>query len=75
MPMAVTPQRLLLDLLPVPLDYASLSRRIEEISAGAIKEDDDAIKMGGGEVIVRVDDYLETDDPLWGEERFAIGPL
>jgi hypothetical protein len=47
------------------------------------EQDDDAIKMGGGdmeecdgeEVIVRVDDYLETDDPLWGEERFAIGPL
>ena len=79
---SLSPQERLLDLLPDPLDREALSRRIEEISAGAIKEDFEAKAMGGDleendgdEVIVRLDDYLETDDPVWGEERYAIGPI
>jgi hypothetical protein len=27
------------------------------------------------EVLVTLHDWLETDDQLWGEERFALGPL
>jgi hypothetical protein len=27
------------------------------------------------EVLVKMEDWLDTDDQLWGEERFAIGPL
>jgi hypothetical protein len=29
----------------------------------------------GVEVIVKMKDWLNTDDQLWGEERYAIGPI
>ena len=29
----------------------------------------------GMEVLVKMKDWLNTDDQLWGEERYAIGPL
>lgn len=35
----------------------------------------DAEENDGDEVIVRLDEWLQTDDQLWGEERFAIGPI
>jgi hypothetical protein len=83
---SLEPKERLLELLPRPLDHAALSRRIEALSVAAIKEDFDARKissMGGGdaeendgeEVIVKLEDWLETDDQLWGEERYALGPI
>ena len=29
----------------------------------------------GREVVVKMKDWLNTDDQLWGEERYAIGPI
>jgi len=29
----------------------------------------------GEEVLVKLDDWVGTDDQLWGEERYAIGPV
>lgn len=80
------PKERLLELLPQPLDHVALSRRIEALSVAAIKEDYEAQKMSalaggeadendGDEVIVKLDDWLEVDDQLWGEERYAIGPI
>ena len=76
----------LLDLLPRPLDRTKLRRRIEELSVAAIAEDVEAQAMAaapgldpedndGDEVIVRVDDWLSTDEQLWGEERSMLGPI
>lgn len=85
LPRSVEPQGRLLDLMPTPLDRAALSRRIEEICAGALKEDLDnaaatTTAVDGDEndcdeVVVKVEDWLNTDDQLWGNERFAIGPI
>lgn len=83
---SLEPKERLLELLPKPLDHAALSRRIEAISVAAIKEDFDARKlsgMAGGDaeendgdvVMVKLEDWLETDDQLWGEERYAVGPI
>ena len=77
------PKERLLDLLPRPLDHGAASRTIEDLCIAAIKEDyeakagagGDAEENDGDEVIVRLDDWLETDDQLWGDERFAIGPF
>lgn len=80
----------LLDLLPQPLDHRSVSRRIEELSLAALQEDIEIATGGtqgstgapldgeendGEQVIVKLDDWLGTDEQLWGEERFAIGPV
>eukprot|EP00536_Pseudo-nitzschia_multiseries_P006982 jgi/Psemu1/65813/estExt_Genemark1.C_1560003 len=87
----------LLDLLPPPIDTNKLSRRIEEICFGALKEEQDANAKGPGpgsattgavnanaedgddndgtEVLIKMKDWLNTDDQLWGEERYAIGPI
>ena len=35
----------------------------------------DAEENDGEEVLIKVSDWLDTDDQLWGEERFAVGPL
>ena len=84
LPPALQPQERLLDLLPDPLDHGALSRKIEALSAAAIKEDFDAKAMSigadqdendGDEVLVRLDDWVDTDEQLWGDERYAIGPI
>lgn len=72
------PKDRLLDLLPEPLDRDGLSRKIEEMCVAAIQEDFDARhdeENDGDEVLVRLEDWLNTDDQLWGEERFQLGPL
>ena len=87
------PAKRLLDLLPMPLDHERLSRRIEEISAAALSDDEDNLdqnpsrtvslglprsnenKKDGDEILVKLDDWLKTDEQLWGEERFALGPI
>jgi enhancer of polycomb-like protein len=78
------PHTQLMELLPEPLDAKAVSRRIEEMSIAALEAD---IELSTGElvatednsaadmVLVKMDKYLETDEQLWGEERFAIGPV
>lgn len=63
----------LLELLPPPLDYAMVSRKIEELCAGPEVAGDD--ENDGEEVVVKLQDWIATDDQLWGDERFAIGPV
>ena len=80
----------LLDLLPEPLDQKSVSRRIESMSVTALQEEIElatgtpqalggAVAPGeendGEQVLVKLEDWLATDGQLWGEERFAIGPI
>jgi len=79
----------LLDLLPKPLDQKAVSRRIEGISVTALQEEiefatgaqapstvaADTDENDGEQVLVKMEDYLETDGQPWGEERFAIGPV
>ena len=84
---SVEPKKQLIDLLPRPLDHAGTSRRIEEMCVSAIQEDYeiaatpasaaslDAEENDCEEVLVKLDDWLATDEQLWGEERFSIGPL
>jgi enhancer of polycomb-like protein len=36
---------------------------------------DTAEENDGDAVVVRLKDWMNTDDQLWGEERFAIGPI
>jgi len=86
---SLKPKERLLDLLPEPVDHICVSRKIEELCAMAIKEDHDAAiaaingqtasaDLEGNdcdEVLVKIDDWLNTDDQLWGEERYAIGPI
>jgi enhancer of polycomb-like protein len=83
---AAAPKERLLDLLPRPLDHTALSRRIEAICVGAMKDEYDMPGQGsmprmdaeendGDEIIVQVDDWINTDEQAWGEERFALGPI
>lgn len=87
------PAKRLLELLPMPLDHEKLSRRIEEISAAALSDDEDNSaqnasrnvslglpgthdnKKDGDQILVKLEDWLKTDEQLWGEERFALGPV
>jgi enhancer of polycomb-like protein len=83
---SLEPKARLLDLLPKPLDRIGLSHRIEALSVAAIKEDFEARKVSavvaadseendGDEIIVRLEDWLDTDEQEWGEERYVIGPI
>ena len=56
-----------------PLDYAAVSRKIEELCAAPEVLGDE--ENDGEEVVVKLEDWLATDDQLWGDERFAIGPV
>lgn len=79
------PKKRLVDLLPPPLDRVRLAQRIEAISLSALKEDYETPPGGiagpegeendGEVVLVPVKDWLNTDDQLWGEERYQIGPI
>ena len=51
----------------VPADKSSISS-----AAGAGTDTDE---NDGDIVLVPLEDWLETDEQLWGEERFAIGPI
>eukprot|EP00980_Cylindrotheca_fusiformis_P017947 scaffold5703_cov132-Cylindrotheca_fusiformis.AAC.6 len=54
-------------------DYDAISKPLgtaRGVTAPEVDEQND-----GEAVVVRVEDWLNTDDQLWGEERFAIGPL
>ena len=72
----------LLDLLPTPLDRERISQRIEAISLNALKEDYEGGVKGpeseendGEIVLVPIKEWLNTDDQLWGEERYSMGPI
>ena len=67
------PKQRLLDLMAQPLDYATISRNIEELCAAPEVLGDE--ENDGEEVVVKLEDWLATDDQLWGDERFAIGPV
>ena len=67
------PKDRLLDLLPEPLDYTAVSRKIEELCATQEVLGDE--ENDGEEVVVKLADWLATDDQVWGDERFAIGPI
>jgi enhancer of polycomb-like protein len=86
LPPSLQPKDRLLDLFPTPLDHESLSRKIEELCVAAIREDYEAAlnpalvgvdpeENDGEIVLVKVKEWLETDDQPWGDERYAIGPL
>lgn len=76
LPRSLEPQTRLLDLLPKPIDEAALSRKID-IAMAAMKSDD----RDGGEdddndaSIAKLDEWLSTDEQLWGEERHMLGPF
>ena len=85
---SLEPKGRLLELLPHPVDHIALSRKIEEMCAMAIKHDQDAaiVAMSNqshsateseennyGEVLVKFEDWLDTNDQPWGEEHYAIG--
>mmetsp|Transcript_34251 Transcript_34251/g.79012 ORF Transcript_34251/g.79012 Transcript_34251/m.79012 type:complete len:161 (-) Transcript_34251:2115-2597(-) len=84
---SVEPSERLMDLIPKPLDHVAVSRQIEELCATAIKEDFEAaaVPLAGQphetddndceEVVVKMEDWASTDEQVWGEERFAIGPV
>ena len=82
------PKARLLDLKPEPLDHATLSHRIEQICASALQEEtesamgalngqmtQDLMDNDGDEVLVKAEDWMSTDDQVWGEERYVIGPI
>lgn len=82
MPISSKPKRHLLDLLPQPIDRAVMSRKIESAAVALIKEDQDARASGdqmddadGGDAVVPLADWLDTDEQKWGEERVVIGPF
>mmetsp|Transcript_47547 Transcript_47547/g.136700 ORF Transcript_47547/g.136700 Transcript_47547/m.136700 type:complete len:549 (-) Transcript_47547:70-1716(-) len=73
------PKPRLVDLLPPPLDRERLSQRIEAVSLNALKEDYEGGPQGeendGDIVLVPIEEWLNTDDQIWGEERFSLGPI
>lgn len=88
---SMAPKERLLDLLPPQINKDRLSRRIEDICLSALREEYVAQEkastesllpgMGNSEedegvaVVVKMKDWLNTDDQLWGEERFSYGPI
>jgi enhancer of polycomb-like protein len=73
-PLPMPEKARLLDLLPRPIHYSQASQRIQEL----VLRDEvvgDEQENDGDEVVVDLDAWLGTDDPQWGEERFAIGPI
>eukprot|EP00957_Ditylum_brightwellii_P022388 1688984-Ditylum_brightwellii.AAC.1 len=43
--------------------------------AGGTSSTLDIDENDGDELLIRVNDWLETDEQIWGEERFVIGPV
>ncbi len=91
----------MLDLLPEPLNTKRVSRRIEEIAAAALGDDDDqtgsksinrapslptAAAAAGTStqidesnnteyVVVKMCDWIETDEQMWGPEISTLGSV
>lgn len=84
------PERLV-DLLPKPLDHEKINRRIEEICMEPWSDEEidsttttnnnkssgasEPAENDGTVVLVKTEDWMNAEEPLWGEERFSIGPL
>ena len=65
---SLKPAHTLLDLMPPPLDYKATRMKIAEICAQWSDDEDDA-------ELVKVTDWINTDEQTWGEEKLTIGPL
>jgi len=63
----------LLDLIPPHLDYKKTRMKIAEICAQW--SDEDADDYHSNVELVKVADWINTDDQRWGEEKLVIGPL
>ena len=68
-PMPMVGGERLLDLLPRPLDREMIARKVEDMALHLGTEND------GDEVAVKLKEWLDTDDQLWGEERYIMGPV
>lgn len=60
--------RLLDYLPPQPIDAAQMARQIENHSLNTLMGEDNA-------VVVSTESWMSTDDPVWGDERFSLGPV
>jgi len=77
------PPEKILDILPQPLDHQKVRRRIEEICLSTMsdEEEDPNIQPSenqvedGEEVLVKLSDWLDSDEQKWGKECVAIGPI
>lgn len=68
----------LLNLLPRRhLDYEEVSHKIKEIVAGYLSEDDKTNnpEEDGEEFLMDRTEWVGMEDGVWGEERFALGPI
>ncbi|KAL3940248.1 MAG: hypothetical protein SGBAC_005183 [Bacillariaceae sp.] len=79
------------DILPPVLDYDALRRKVDTIAMTALQEEYDTLtrprpagkggapvvdeENSGSAVVVSMRDWLSTDEQLWGEERYALGPI
>ena len=46
-----------------------IARKVEDMALHLGTEND------GDEVAVKLKEWLDTDDQLWGEERYIMGPV
>jgi hypothetical protein len=81
LPNYTEPKERLLDLLPKTLNHLVASRQIESICMAAVRDDIDRAghsmaidqdENDGAEVLVDANQWLETDEQCWGEERYSI---
>jgi len=56
-------------------DYDSNTNPTASTFTAGAANADEADKNDGVEVVVKMKDWLNTDDQVWGEERYAIGPI
>ncbi|CAJ1962415.1 unnamed protein product [Cylindrotheca closterium] len=80
------------DIMPPPLDYDALRKKVDTIAMTALQEEYDTLtsprpagkggatpmvdeENDGTTVVVSMKDWLSTDEQLWGEERYALGPI
>lgn len=77
LPRSLTQQPRLLDLLPKPIDEATLARKIEMAALSVMNDDDRTVSDvdDNDAVVVRLEKWLDTDEQTWGEERHYLGPL
>mmetsp|Transcript_36159 Transcript_36159/g.87454 ORF Transcript_36159/g.87454 Transcript_36159/m.87454 type:complete len:514 (+) Transcript_36159:5456-6997(+) len=77
-------------ILPPALDYETLRRKVDTIAMTHLQEEYDTLtkprpvgkggtpmvdeENDGDAVVVSMRDWLSTDEQLWGEERYALGP-
>lgn len=78
-------------LLPPELDYDALRRKVDTIAMTALQEEYDMLtkprpvgkggaplvdeENDGEAVVVTMREWMSTDEQLWGEERYSLGPI